>query len=392
MKPKLLRITAQPVSLYKLLKGQLSFLSQYFEVIGICSKGRYFEQLREQENINLIDVDIHRNISLWSDIKALFKLIVIFRREKPLIVHSHTPKAGLLSMVAGKISKVPIRIHTYTGLRFETAKGVLRIILMMMDRITCFCATNIIPEGDGVKKILYENHITKKKMHKIYNGNINGIDIDYFNPSQVSQKEKSVLCSQYNILPTDFVLCFIGRLVSDKGINELVKTFCVLNKKYDNLKLLLVGPEEKEDPLLKETQNIININPNIIAVGLQQDVRPFLAISNLFVFPSKREGFPNVLLQAGAMNCPCVVSNISGNNEIIIDGYNGVIVNSIDVESFSNAIESLYLDRGKLKSIAENARSSIVSRFKCEDVWEALLNEYNKIISDYGKCQVEKLR
>jgi glycosyltransferase involved in cell wall biosynthesis len=178
----------------------------------------------------------------------------------------------------------------------------------------------------------------------------------------------------------DIVFCFIGRLVKDKGINELIQAFVELNKQHPSTKLLLVGPFERElDPLLPATEEEIQNNPNIISVGFQSDVRPYLAISDVFVFPSYREGFPNVVMQAGAMELPCIVTDINGCNEIITDGVNGLIIPSKDKKVLKEKMELLLIDNDLRMQLKSVAREMITSRYEQELVWEALLKEYKSL-------------
>ena len=148
---KIIRTSTVPESLYGLLKGQLKYLSQYFEVVGVSSKGQFLKETSKREEIRTIDVDMERGISPFKDLISLFKLYKVLLKEKPLIIHSITPKAGLLSMLAAKFAGVPIRMHTFTGLIFPTRKGYVQKLLISMDKLLCWAATNIYPEGNGVK-------------------------------------------------------------------------------------------------------------------------------------------------------------------------------------------------------------------------------------------------
>ena len=341
MATKLIRLSTIPGSLRSLLKGQLRFMSEKgFDVIGVSSDGEALKEVAYNEDIRIIPINMARRIAPIQDLKSLWNLWVLFRKEKPVIVHSITPKAGLLSMLAAKMAGVPIRIHTFTGLVFPTRTGVMQKTLILMDKLLCWAATNIYPEGNGVRQDLINYKITSKPLKVIANGNINGIDLEYFSVSQVSEEQKNQLREHLGIKPNDFVFIFVGRLVSDKGINELIKAFSSL--KFDNVKLLLVGPMEKKlDPLKEETLRKIETNPSIIAVGFQKDVRPYFAISNVLAFPSYREGFPNVVIQAGAMELPCIVSNINGCNEIIIEGENGLIIPPKQVDDLQKVMKQL---------------------------------------------------
>jgi glycosyltransferase involved in cell wall biosynthesis len=274
-------------------------------------------------------------------------------------------------MVASKMAGVPIRIHTFTGLIFPTKTGLLQKILIAMDKILCKAATNIYPEGNGVKTDLENYKITNKPLSVIANGNVNGIDLTYFDPKLFSEQDNIQLKKELNIKKEDFVFIFVGRLVRDKGINELVKAFSILNRL--NTKLLLVGPLETElDPLDKETLAEIKNNKNIISVGYQDDVRPFFSISNALAFPSYREGFPNVVLQAGAMNLPGIVTNINGCNEIIEEGKNGFIIPVKNMEVLCENMSKI-IDNTQFKL---SCREMIRSRFEQKMMWEALMNEY----------------
>lgn len=292
---KLIRTATVSISLDILLKGQLAFLKDHYEVVAVSGKDSHLDSVSSREGVRTIPVSFQRQISPFKDFVSLLKLYKVLRKEKPLIVHSITPKAGLLTMIAAYFAGVPIRIHTFTGLVFPYKKGFIHHLLLFLDKVLCRFATHIIPEGEGVKKDLLAFKVTKKPLKVIANGNVNGIDLDFFNPNKVSQVEQEKLKQQLHINSTDFVFVFVGRLVSDKGINELVAAFETFSSKNSNSKLLLVGPLENDlDPLLQKTKDTISNNKAIISVGFQTDVRPFLAISNVFVFPSYREGFPNV--------------------------------------------------------------------------------------------------
>lgn len=375
---KLIRITTISGSLNTLLKGQLQFLNQYFDVVGIASDEEcLLKQVEQREGIKTINVPMRRNISVINDIISLWQLIKIFNKEKPYIVHANTPKGSLLGMVAAKIARVPIRIYTVTGLRFETTHGVFRLILKTMERLTCFCATKIIPEGDGVKNTLIRENITQKPLCKILNGNINGVDLDFYNITAELKSKVSKIKEHDN----RFTFIFVGRIVRDKGINELISAFDRLNEQLSNIKLLLVGSfEDKLDPVLPETKQKIKNNPNIIFCGYQNDIRTYLAASDVLVLPSYREGFPNVVLQGGAMALPCIVSDINGCNEIIIEGLNGLIVPSQDEKALYASMLKLATDNDLLMEMSLSARNLIASRFRQEDVWQATLSMYQKTI------------
>lgn len=373
---KLIRISTIPVSLETLLKGQLKMLSEHYEVVVVSSPGERMKVLEEREGVRTVSIPMERRISLVKDFMSLLRLIILFAKERPDMVHSITPKAGLLSMLAAWITRVPVRMHTFTGLVFPTATGKMQKLLIVMDRLTCFCATHINPEGEGVKRDLINYNITSKPLHVIANGNVNGIDLEYFDRTpEVMEKAYS-----YKKEGT-FTFCFVGRMVKDKGINELVHSFLRLYQDDTRVRLLLVGPFEKElDPVLPEVEEQILHHPGICFMGFQSDVRSFLAASDALVFPSYREGFPNVVIQAGAMGIPAIVTDINGCNEIVLPDRNGMIIPTKNEQALYEAMKYFASHSVEVEKMAANARPLIVSRYEQRMVWNALLTEYKSII------------
>ncbi|MGJ1205396.1 glycosyltransferase, partial [Sphingobacterium lactis] len=278
---------------------------------------------------------------------------------------------------------------TFTGLIFPSKTGVLQKLLIMMDKLLCFAATNIYPKGNGVKKDLIKFRITDKELSILGNGNVNGVDLEYFDTNLFSDLDKENIRSKINLSKDDFVFVFVGRLVRDKGVNELIGAFDELVKTNGKIKLLLIGSEESDlDPLHRSSLDAISTNPNIIKLGFQKDIRPFLAISDCMVFPSYREGFPNVVLQAGAMEVPCIVTDINGSNEIISDGINGVIVPVKDENSLKNAMIRIYNNPDLLMSFKLNTRKIIEEKFDQKYVWTCILEEYQRLINEKNKNNV----
>ena len=378
-KTKILRVTTVPGSLNTFCHGLLKELQEQdgYEVVAISSPGDAMREIEEREGVRSVAVPMERHISPLRDLKSLFGLIRVFRREKPTMVHSMTPKAGLLSMMASWFCRVPVRVHTFTGLVFPTATGLTQKILILTDRITCACATHIVPEGEGVKNDLVNYRITKKPLKVLGHGNVRGIDLAHYNPELPEVKAESARIRK----PGVFTFVFIGRLVRDKGINELVEAFERLNKEYPNTRLLLVGRQEPElDPLKPETIVKIDNNKNIEAVGQQSDVRPWLAASDAFVFPSYREGFPNVVIEAGAMDLPSIVTDINGSREIIIEGKNGTIITPRDTDALYMAMKSFLEQPDKRTQMASNARPIVASRYEQSYVRTCLKEYYKEIL------------
>lgn len=421
---KLIRITTVPISLDKLLGKQLSFISQYYQLIAVSADQTELKRIAEKYGVDHCHVEMTRAITPFKDLAAVWKLYRFLKKERPEIVHSHTPKAGLVGMMAAWFAGVPVRMHTVAGLPLLEAKGLRRQLLNLVEKITYAFATTVYPNSFAMRDIIIkEGFCAPGKLKVLGNGSSNGIDTDYFSPSAVPPEIAAALRAAHGISEKDFVFIFVGRLVGDKGINELVEAFGKIKAKikfkdegfcsakqvasppaadcsdkmeggfgspgqrpFENLrerrkiKLLLVGPlEEDLDALHPETLKAIETHPDIISVGYQDDVRPYFAISDALVFPSYREGFPNVVMQAGAMDLPALVSNINGCNEIIIEGENGRMIPVKNAAALHKAMEEMLRDEKGFLKMKENARRMIASRYEQSVVWSALLEEYRKV-------------
>ena len=368
---KLIRSTTVPQSLDTFCDGVLRELSNEYEVIAISSPGEVLNKVGRREGVRTIAVPMERHISLTKDIKSLWKMWRVLRREKPDIVHSMTPKAGLICMMAAWLARVPKRVHTFTGLVWPTATSIKRRILMATDWLTCACATHIIPEGDGVKNDLLNHHITRKPIKVLGYGNVRGIDLEYYDSSF------------FDTTPhTGFRFVFVGRIVRDKGINELVSAFDRLHKEYNDTSLVLVGKREDNlDPVLPLTLDRIDQGDGIAAVGSQKDVRPFYAEADALVFPSYREGFPNVVIEAGAMGLPSIVTDINGSREIIHNGENGVIIPPRDEDALYMAMKRFVERPDEVASMSKNARPLIAARYEQGFVRQCLYDFYHEILN-----------
>ena len=279
---KIIRTTTVPTSLKAFCSGILKHLkNEGFECVAISSPNTKagepsatgmseLDEYGRAEGVRTIAIPMERHISLVSDLKSLWRMYRVLRRERPDLVHSMTPKAGLMTMVAGWLARVPRRVHTFTGLVWPTSTGLKRRILRATDWITCACATHIIPEGEGVKSDLLNHHITRKPLKVLGYGNVKGIDLNHFDPTIIDVPAH-----------TGFTFVFVGRIVRDKGIIELVSAFDRLHKLYAETRLVLVGRREDDlDPIPLETAQRIDQGDGIEAVGAQHDVRPYYAAAD----------------------------------------------------------------------------------------------------------------
>lgn len=379
-KKKIIRASTVPQSLETFCNGMLKELSEKYEVIGLSSPGEDLDLVRTREGVRTIAVPMERHISLMKDLKALLAMIQVLRKERPYMIHSMTPKAGLLCMVAGKLTGVPVRIHTFTGLVWPTSTGLKRKILMLTDKLTCACATNIIPEGQGVKNDLIAGKITKKPLKVLGYGNVMGVDMQHFS----QRPEVLKLVEGLNLRDeSKFTFLFVGRIVRDKGINELVGAFKKLYSEYPGIRLILVGPyEDNLDPISQESRDAIGAYDDIVAVGkkMGEELLAYYAAADCFVMPSYREGFPNTVLEAGAMGLASIVTDINGSREIIVDGENGMIVPPQNEERLYQAMKVMLTSQADREKLAGNARKMIADRFEQSFVRKCLYEYYDEVM------------
>lgn len=387
-KPKLIRITTVPVSMNIILKGQLSFMNQYFEVIGVTGYDeKHYEDVLKREQIQMEPIEMARTISPIKDLVSLWNLYLFLKKEKPEIVHTHTPKAGLLGMIAAYFAGVPTRMHTVAGMPWVELNGIKKWVVGWTEKITFACAHKVYPNSYGLKKIIDDNNFcSPKKLKVIANGASNGVNTSFFDPNNSSLESREKLRQKHHI-SDEIVFCFVGRIAKEKGIQELINSFEKLQKSpsTSKIKLVLIGTFEKHYGLLGEAlEKSITSNPDILALGRFDDVRPFYLMSDVFAFPSYREGFPNALMEAGAMALPSIATDINGCNEIISDGHNGIMIQPKNEEQLYQAMKKL-IDKKELRiSLAANARKIIVDKFRREIIWESLLDEYKMLLSKKG--------
>jgi len=376
--PKLVRITTVPVSLLVLLKGQMKFMSENgFEVTMISSPGEEVPKLLEQEECVHIPVMLTRKITPIQDLKSLIQLTRILNKIKPDIVHTHTPKAGLIGMWAAKFAGVPIRLHTIAGLPWVESTGLMRKVLIFVEKLTAFASNAIFPNSFVQKKFMESLNIANGKMKVLGNGSSNGINSDHFSIDDNIQQSAIQLKNKANLTASGWVWIFVGRIVKDKGIAELLDAFIELNKHFPEDQLWLVGaPEPDLDPLEEKYQTMLNNHSQIKCWGFQQDIRPYLAAAKVLAFPSYREGFPNVPLQAGSMGCMLLISDINGCNEIVEDGIDGKLVPTKNVKLLLNAMMETRSNPDETNTFAKRIQQKITDNYNQKTLWQILLKEY----------------
>jgi glycosyltransferase involved in cell wall biosynthesis len=259
--------------------------------------------------------------------------------------------------------------------------GIKRRLLVFIEKLTYRLASKIYANSKGLSDfIVNQKMISTNKITVLGNGSSNGINTVWFNPDNILSDEITETRNELNIPISDIVFLFVGRVVRDKGINEMVEAFTKLQNEQPNCTLLLVGPyEDHLDPISNSTRMTIVTHKKIVLTGFQSDVRKYFALSDVLVFPSYREGFPNVVLQAGAMDLPSIVTNINGCNEIIEHEVNGLIIEKKNTSDLYSAMKNLYNNKELRERLSDNSRKMIVDRFEQLEFWNILLNEYRSL-------------
>jgi glycosyltransferase involved in cell wall biosynthesis len=379
MKKKISIVVTVPLSLETWFKGQPRYLSEYYDIELITSDAQSIERIKAYENVTITLVDFTRAINPLKDLKILLTLWRHFRRTKPDMVYSITPKAGLLGMISSWLVRVPVRLHLIVGLAYFGSVGKRRFLLKSIEKITYFFATNLYANSLNLPQII-AHELTSKKVNVIGYGSVNGVDTAFFQDTMTID-EKSALRRNLNIPDESFLLLYTGRIVTDKGVNELISAYDTLSKSHPNLHVLLVGDYETAlDPIAALTQTLIHNHPQIHTVAFQSDIRPYFCIADLLILPSYREGLPNVLIEGGSCGLPLIATNINGCNEVIIEGENGLLIPPRDTQALIYAIQKLLDDPKLYHHLKDNARNSIVRRYDQHYYWEQLHRELDSLL------------
>jgi glycosyltransferase involved in cell wall biosynthesis len=382
--PKLIRITTAPISLNVLLPGQMRYMNEHgFEVVMVSSDGPELEKVKQQEACRHHIIPMTRRMTPFGDLKCLWQLYKFFKKEKPDIVHSHTPKAGLLAMLAAKLAGVKLRVHTIAGLRYVTTKGFARKVLVFMEKLTGKAATHVWPNSNSLKQFIVENKLVKPaKLEVIGFGSSNGVRLARYSVAALDAKK--IKETEAHIGYDDQLIYFlsVGRIVHDKGIEELLSAFIKVYDTNNRVRLVLVGAYEDEvDPVSNKAKELIKTHDGIIMAGWSDTVEYYMSRAYALIHPSHREGFPNVLLQAGAMRCPIICSKIEGNIDIVNHQQTGLI---FEVKNEEQLVEQMLFainNPAIIKEYAQKLRLHIEQHFDQPILHNLLHKKYLELLS-----------
>jgi len=376
MNKKIIHMVTIPGSL-GLMDGQLHYLmNQSYNVGVISSPGKQLDEI----DVNFKkSVPMARDINPIKDLLSLVKLIVYFRKEKPVLVNAGTPKAGLLGILASFFANVPVRIYTLRGLRLETETGFKRRVLWMTEKIACTLATEVICIAPSLLKEARKlNLINDNKGIVLGSGSSNGIQLYKYPEKEDIEKELIKLKYSLGIKEQHFVLGFVGRLTKDKGIEELILSFKSLQKKYTDIKLLILGSYGDVTGVSIDIEYEFKYNEDILYLGFVDNPEQYFYLMDVFIFPTYREGFGNVSIQAQAAGVPTIVSNVTGAKDTIINNETGFLVPVNDVNAIVDKIIKLKTDVELKRKLGENAKKFVRENFDSKNVWGEMNELYEK--------------
>jgi glycosyltransferase involved in cell wall biosynthesis len=384
--PKLLHITTVPDSLY-FFTGQVSYMkAQGFEVRALSSPGELLAKFAQEEQVTVHAVEMPRRITPIQDLGALFHLWRTLRQIHPQIVDAHTPKGGLLGTIGAWLAKVPIRIYHIHGLPLMTAKGYKRLLLRWSEKVACLLADQVFCVSHSVREVVVsEGLCPAAKVKVLLKGSINGVDaINWFNPARVGETDRQEIRRQYGISADALVVGFVGRIVRDKGIAELVSAWKTLSKEFPQLHLLVVGEFESQDAVSPEVEHSLRNDSRIHLTGIAWNMPQLYAAMDVLVLPTYREGFPVVPLEAAAMQLPIVATRVPGCIDAIQDGGTGTLVPPRDTEELAEAIRTYLKDPELRRQHGRAARDRVLQDFRPEAIWKALYQEYVRLLQEKG--------
>lgn len=376
MKKKICFIVATPITAKAFLLKHFEYLSHDFDVYLVAnfedevSKSFSSPYLKEIKSIG-----IERNISIFKDVESLFSLVNYLKKMHFDAIHTVTPKAGLIGILAAKLAGVKIRIHIFTGQVWHTKKGFFKIFLKNLDRIVVNCSTHILVDGESQRQFLIQNKIIKGiKSSVLGKGSISGVDTDKFIPNkEIRDKYRTDIH-----ISNEVVFLFLGRMNFDKGILDLAHSFSKLNKKFSNSRLVLVGPDEEN--LRAKVEDICNNSISVIFYGSTSSPEDVLQMADVFCLPSYREGFGTSVIEASLLELPIISSDTYGLMETIIENETGLHHQVASVDSIFEQMEKLMIDEDLRKKLGINGRRYVLENFSAEMISQNWVDFYKNTL------------
>lgn len=384
---RLCRIVTTPLTLNTLLREQIQQVADVMDCTTVCG--------HSPDSLDYLPASVrHHSVSLSKalspqvDIIGLWQMFRLFREQQFDIVHTSTPKAGLVGMLASYLARVPIRIHTYTGQPWVEIKGWQGWILKNSDKLIGKLATHCFTDSESQKQFLIdETIISSQKLDVIGSGSIAGVDLDRFN---IGKRKNSKVVSQQKAalgIPAEaLVLTFVGRIVQDKGIVELVEAFTNLVEAHANVYLLVIGPiQTLQSTLPNKTLEALTTHPQIKSTGFVNNPEDYLAITDVFCLPSYREGFGSVVIEAAAMGVPTVATRIPGLVDAVVDQQTGLLVEKKSTVQLTGALIQMIRNMHLRETLGQAAYTRACTEFSSEYVNQRVIDAYQKLWEPYNR-------
>lgn len=383
----LMHVVTVPPSL-DFIRGQSKFMQEHgFEVHAVSSSGEKLEEFKQSQGVETHTIEMYRMITPVHDMRAIVQLTMLMRRLQPTIVHGHTPKGGLVGMVSAWIARVPVRIYHIRGLPYMTATCRKRTLLKATEFISCKLAHRVFCVSESVRSVAIRDRICPaEKICVIGGGSGNGVDaITRFSPLKWTDEDRRNIRLQMGVADGDLVIGFVGRVVRDKGIHELATAWWSIRDSHPNTRLIIVGPFEPQDPIEPSILSALQDDSRVHITGPVSDIDRVYSAFDLVVLPTYREGFPNVPLEASAMELPVVATRIPGCVDAVQDGVTGTLVPVRDAELLGRAIVSYLDDTAKRRRHGKAGRERVLREFRQEDIWTAIYQEYICMLREKGE-------
>lgn len=376
MATKVVHVCTVGVTAVRLLLPQCEFLRQNgYDVSFVFSPGQEADKIR-QEGFSVKELYIDRRIRPWFDINSMLGLEKYFRREKPTIVHTHTSKAGVAGRIAAARAGVPIVVHTVHGFPFHPGMNTVKYsTYVLIERLAARCSSVLLSQSREDVQNAYRLSIIPKTGKVIWIGN--GVDVDHFNPARLTAEDKQRIKKGLGLKPNHTILTTIGRVNREKGYGDLIQAAAKLRGSWQ---FLCIGEDEGYLEEAKQSAQLLGLDDRIQFLGKKSDVRDILAITDIFVLASYREGVPRSVIEAQAMGLPSVVTDIRGSREIVANNETGIIVPTHDPDALSRALQIL-IDNGELRyELGERGRESVKKNFQEKQVFQRILDAYQQCL------------
>lgn len=358
------------------------FFGKQFEYLGrniskeyhlACSPSEEFYKLSDELSYIPFGVEVTREVNPIKDLIAIIKIYQYIKKNQIDKVVGHTPKGGMVAMISSFFAKVPERIYFRHGIIYETSTGIKRVVLKSIDKLTGFLATKVVCVSYSVKEISERDALNDPKKNFILGlGTCNGIDTKMkFNPKNYKKEDIKLNMRAHGINIDTKVIGYVGRLVKDKGINELIAAWRIIHKKFNNSKLILVGPMEDKDSISQYSKDRIAEDTSIIFTDFVTDAAAYYSLMDIFILPTYREGFPTVALEASSMEIPVLITQATGCKEAIKENETGLFITNDPID-IANKIEFYLQNETIAKLHGAQGRVFVVENFEQTKIWDSI--------------------